>query len=135
MTVRNYLLCLFTFKQIIKYYINRGSPVYVCFIDASKAFDRVNHFKLFNKFIDRKVPLYVIKILCNWYGSQIFCVRWGAAISESFYIGSGVRQGGILSPYLFNVYLDDLSVRLNSAATGCNFKMICFIIILLMQMI
>jgi len=49
-------------------------------------------------------------------------VRWGAAVSEFFLVGNGVRQGGILSPYLFNVYLDDLCVRLNNAATGCNFN-------------
>ena len=47
------------------------------------------------------------------------CVRWGSAISSSFRVSNGVRQGGILSPYLFNVYVDDLSHTLNRCRTGC----------------
>ena len=42
-------LCVFTLKQIVEYYRTRSSPVYVCFLDASKAFDRVNHGVLFSK--------------------------------------------------------------------------------------
>ena len=47
------------------------------------------------------------------------CVRWGSSISASFRVSNGVGQGGILSPYLFNVYVDDLSQTLNSCITGC----------------
>ena len=47
------------------------------------------------------------------------CVRWGSSISSSFRVANGVRQGGILSPHLFNVYVDDLSQILNRCRTGC----------------
>ena len=47
------------------------------------------------------------------------CVRWGSSISSSFRVSNGVRQGGILSPHLFNVYVDDLSQTLNRCRTGC----------------
>ena len=40
-------------------------------------------------------------------------------MSEGFYVSNGVRQGGILSPYLFCLYMDDLSQRLNNIYTGC----------------
>ena len=47
-------------------------------------------------------------------------VRWGDAVSEPLKVSNGVRQGGgILSPYLFNVYMDDLSESLNKCRTGC----------------
>ena len=45
--------------------------------------------------------------------------QWGSSISSSFRVSNGVRQGGVLSPYLFNVYVDDLSQTLNRCRTGC----------------
>ena len=50
------------------------------------------------------------------------CVRWGGVYSSSFTVTNGVRQGGILSSYLFNVYVDDLSVKLNSCHVGCYYS-------------
>ena len=47
-------------------------------------------------------------------------IRWGNVMSESFNVSNGVRQGGILSPYLFNVYMDDLSLRLQKKYVGCK---------------
>ena len=54
-----------------------------------------------------------------WYDKQAMCVRWGNSLSNPFHVNNGVRQGGILSPYLFNVYMDDLSQSLNCCKTGC----------------
>ena len=45
-------------------------------------------------------------------------VRWGNTISSSFKVGNGVKQGGILSPVLFNIYMDKLSIALNDTAIG-----------------
>ena len=47
-------------------------------------------------------------------------VRWGNVMSKRFNVSNGVRQGGILSPYLFNVYMDDLSLRLKKNYAGCR---------------
>ena len=91
----------------------------MCFLDASKAFDRVKHSVLFDKLVQRGVPGYIVRILCYWYAQQTMCVRWGSSISASFRVSNGVRQGGILSPHLFNVYVDDLSQILNRCRTGC----------------
>ena len=44
----------------------------------------------------------------------------GSALSDSFFITNGVRQGGILSPLLFNVYMDDLSSSLSNTPIGCS---------------
>ena len=86
----------------------------ICFLDASKAFDRVNHQLLFQKLEHRGVPGYILRILIFWYENQTMYVRWGNLISEPFHVTNVVRQGGILSPYIFNVYIDDLSTRLNA---------------------
>ena len=61
----------------------------------------------------------IIKLLANWYSLQRMCVRWGSTCSDDFTVTNGVRQGGILSPYLFNVYMDELSVQLHKCMTGC----------------
>ena len=100
-------------------YRQLNSMVNLCFLDASKAFDRVNHGVLFDRLKERGVPVSIVKLLSNWYSKQKMCVRWGSTCSEVFTVTNGVRQGGILSPYLFNVYMDELSVKLNRCVTGC----------------
>ena len=87
-------------------------------LDASKAFDRLNYWLLFDKLIKKHVPLFIIKLLCFWYTSQKMFVRWGATTSTQFTVSNGVKQGGLISPILFNVYMDDLSIALNSSGIG-----------------
>ena len=86
-----------------KYYINKGSCVLGCFLDASKAFDMVDHTILFRKLVDRGLPLPVVRLLLCWYCSQQTKVRWGSCVSESFCVSNGVRQGSVLSPFQFAV--------------------------------
>ena len=113
-------MCIFTIKNVIDYYRRQKSAVFSCFLDASKAFDRVNHWTLFSKLINCKVPLLLVRLIVYWYRTQLFYIRWGPHMSNSFKISNGVRQGGILSPKLFAVYLDKLSVALNKSGIGCN---------------
>ena len=113
-------MCIFAIKNVIEYYTSQNSPVYTCFLDASKAFDRVNHWSLFTKLINRNVPLLFVRIIVFWYRAQLFCIMWGSCMSDSFRITNGVRQGGILSPRLFAVYLDELSKALIKLGIGCN---------------
>ena len=112
-------MCIFALKDIISKYRNQHSTMFLCFIDASRAFDRLNHYKLFDKMCQRGVPKYIIRVLAYWYAHQTMQVKWGNAMSENFHVSNGVRQGGILSPFLFNVYMDDLSRELNLCKTGC----------------
>ena len=112
-------MCVFTLKQVLDYYHSLSSPVYVAFMDASKAFDKVNHFHLLSKLIERDIPIIIVRLLYYWFRSQRFMVRWGNCVSQSFNVQNGVRQGGIGSPIFFNVYLDSLSTILNNSCTGC----------------
>ena len=111
-------LCIYALTEFIEYFKSRSTSVYVAFLDASKAFDKISHWTLFRKLIDRCVSLYLVMILCYWYQKQEMTVRWGACISDSFIVTNGVRQGGILSPQLFNIYIDGLSDILNASSIG-----------------
>lgn len=113
-------MCIYALKEIVHSYNAANSTVFLSFLDASKAFDRINHIKLFNKLSRRGTPPYIIRILMFWYSQQTMHVRWGDKLSASFNVTNGVRQGGILSPYLFNVYMDELSQHLSNCHTGCS---------------
>ena len=77
-------LCIYPLTKFIKYFKSRSTSVYVAFLDASKAFEKISYRILFRKLIDRGVPLYLVMILCYWYQKQEMTVRWGACISDSF---------------------------------------------------
>ena len=110
---------IYILKEMVDKYKSLNGGMCMCFVDASKAFDRVKHSVLLNKLTSRGVPGYIVKLLSYWYAKQTMRVRWGDYISSPFRVSNGVRQGGILSPYLFNVYMDDLSCLLNCCNTGC----------------
>ena len=105
-------------KEYTEYYNNRNTSVFVTMFDAGKAYDRVNFWLLFRKLLSRKVPLFSVRILAMWYTHQKMCIRWGNANSPSFTVTNGVKQSGIISPILLNVYTDGLSVLLNSSNIG-----------------
>ena len=92
--------------------------VYGCLLDASKAFDRVDHTLLFLKLLDKNLPIPITRFLLSWYSTQEAYICWNSKNSVSFPISNGVRQGGVLSPILFAVYLDDLLTRLTDAGVG-----------------
>ena len=112
-------LCIYALKEVIDKYKSLNGTIFMCFLDASKAFDKVNHGILFKKLLDHGVPIYIVRLLAFWYSNQLLCVRWAGMTSASFRMTNGVRQGGILSPYLFNLYMNDLSVKLSKCNTGC----------------
>jgi hypothetical protein len=68
---------LFTLKSSVEYFVERGSSVFVTFMDCSKAFDRISHYGLFNKLMLRGVPLCFLMILIFWYLNMSCCCKWG----------------------------------------------------------
>ena len=90
------------------------------FLDASKVFDRVDLGLLFQKLVKRGLPPPILNFLMSWYRSQKMRVQWSpGCLSNSFNISNGVCQGGILSPFLFAVYLDGLLDELSASGVGC----------------
>ena len=77
--------------------------IYFCFIDYAKAFDSVDHNKLWKILKEMCIPDHLTCLLRNLYAGQEATVRIGHGPTDWFQIGKGVRQGCILSPCLFNL--------------------------------
>ena len=114
------VVCSFVVQEVINYYTKNKGDVYTVLLDASKAFDRVNFIKLFEKLIEKNMCPLIIRYLLNSYINQKLNVRWNATLSDMFEVSNGVRQGGILSPILFGIYMDELLLRLKSSKIGCH---------------
>ena len=65
-------LCIYSLKEVIEFYKSQSSSVYVCFMDASKAFDRVNHWTLFKKLIDRGMPDVFVRLLSRPHTKNLY---------------------------------------------------------------
>ena len=91
--------------------------IYFCFIDYAKAFDCVDHNKLWKILKEMGTPDHLICLLRNPYADQEATARTGHGTTDLFQIGKGVRQGCILSPCLFNLYAEYLmrNTRLDEA--------------------
>ena len=105
--------------QTVDYYIDNGGKVYGLALDATKAFDRVEYSRLFALLIERGLnPLYV-RLILEMYTNQRMCVRYNGSKSEWFCPTNGVKQGGVLSPTLFAVYIDGMLKQLEACKVGC----------------
>ena len=80
--------------------------IYFCFIDYAKAFDCVDHNKLWKTLKEMGIPDHLTCLLRNLYAGQEATVGTGHGTTDWFQIGKGVRQGCILSPCLFNLYAE-----------------------------
>ena len=80
--------------------------IYFCFIDYAKAFDCVDHHKLWKILQEMGIPNHLTCLLRNLYAGQEATVRTGHGTIDWFQIGKGVHQGCILSPCLFNFYAE-----------------------------
>ena len=115
--------CTRVFKDTVNYYRQHGSHVFSCFIDFTKAFDNVDYWLLFSKLLDFSKSVacnLAVRLLGFWYSQQQMCIRWQNIESDYFGIANGVRQGGILSPYLFRVYIRDLIRAVVMSNIGCT---------------
>jgi len=94
--------------------------IYFCFTDYAKAFDCVDHNKLWEILKEMGIPDHLTCRLRNLYSGQEVTVTTGHGTTDWFQIGKGVRQGCILSPWLFNLYAEYImrNARLDEAQAG-----------------
>ena len=91
-----------------------------CFIDYAKAFDCVDHNKLWNILKEMEIPDHLTVLLRNLYAGQEATVRTRHGTTDWLQIGKGVHEGSILSPCLFNLYAEYnmRNARLDEAQAG-----------------
>ena len=112
--------CSWLVSEVVNHFLERGSNPIITLLDCSKAFDMCKFSILFTKLIDRGLPPIVVRTLIVVYEDQYAWVKWGGAKSKMFPIVNGTRQGSILSPALFEVYVDELLSELRSLGIGCH---------------
>ncbi len=112
-------MCSVILKEVVSHYIEGNSNVYCCLLDASKAFDKIHYGKLFRVLLDKHISPLVLRLLMNCYVRQCARVSWDNVMSEYFILSNGVKQGGVLSPKLFTVYIDSLLDELKQSGYGC----------------
>jgi retron-type reverse transcriptase len=88
-------------------------------LDIKKAFDSVVHDKLFASLENTGLPGPVVEIIRNWYSKLTVNVRWGNCFSDIFAVLNGTRQGSVISPTLFNVFVNLFIVQLRKLNAGC----------------
>ena len=79
----------------------------------SKAFDKVNHYALLMKLMKRLIPVPLLKIFEFWFDNSNTCIKWNNLMSTFIKLNFGVRQGSVLSPTFFAIYIDDIVTRNN----------------------
>jgi len=122
LSCRHAIYCV---RNVIGHYVNNGSTVNVCSLDLSKAFDRMNHYALFIKLMDRKLPNELLSLLEQWFSISVTCVRWAPCYSHFFSLLAGERQGGVLSPLLFAIFIDSPVDKVRLTGVGRYIWYLC----------
>ena len=101
------------YNLFVKYCKQRNGYMYGCFVDFRKAFDTIPRHLLFQKLLSHNITEKFYDSIDNMYTQALACIPLGEEITSSFRINQGVKQGCILSPLLFNIFLADLPDQLN----------------------
>ncbi len=109
-----------TFRCVVDHYVQNGTTINVCAMDLSKAFDRIIHHGLYIKLMKRRIPIQLLQVIEDWFRKCLTCVKWRGIFSGFFSLTTGTRQGGVLSPVFFNIYIDDVVSTVNNSGTGCH---------------
>ncbi len=109
---------IFATQEVIARYVREGSKVHMCLYDLQKAFDSVEYPVLLRRLFEVGVNGKAWRLLKNWYEGAKCQVRLGGALSETFEIRRGVKQGLILAPTLFLLIMDLLLHQLEASENG-----------------
>ncbi|XP_063966129.1 uncharacterized protein LOC135156775 [Lytechinus pictus] len=110
-------LCL---QLIIEVQQVEKRPTYVAFLDAEKAFDKVWHRGLLKKLRAAEPDHFILRTIESLYDGMYSLVYWDGKVSPPIHIQQGVRQGGVLSPSLYTLFIDGLIKTLRDKNLGCH---------------
>ena len=99
----------------------RGSSTFLCSLDAEAAFDAIPHSVLFHK-ASSALPDAHWRVLCQWYSQMTVQIKWANVIGAPIPVKRGTRQGGLSSPFLFNLFYKDLIEMLREAKCGVSIE-------------
>ena len=114
----------FMVRQLCEKYAAKGKDVYVAFLDLEKAYDRVDREALWKVLRIYGIGGRLLQAVESMYAGSKACVRVGSEVSEWFPVRVGVRQGCVMSPWLFNLYIDGVVREVNARVLGRGLKLL-----------
>lgn len=109
---------IFTLRALIEKYSHcHKQKIYACFVDFRKAFDSVWHEGLFHRILSYGIGGKFYDLLKSLYSRSTCAIKLGPNKTNTFSYRRGVRQGCILSPLLFNLFVNELPLSLNQNGT------------------
>ncbi len=115
-----------TVKNTIQFFNKKGNSVNLGLIDVRKAFDKVSVWGILILLQNNDVNSSIIDVMEHWFRVSVARVKWNDAFSMPIALSAGVRQGSILSPLLFSVYINILLIELEKTKLGCFINGRCF---------
>ena len=115
---------IFTVRQICEKYLGKGKDVYFAFLDLEKAYDRVDRDAMWNVLRLYGIGGRLLRGVKSFYVGSKACVRVGNEVSEWFPVRVGLRQGCVMSPWLFNLYMDGVAREVNARVLGRGLKLV-----------
>ncbi len=115
----------FNLHETLYHTVERNGKAYAALLDIRKAFDTVSHSGLISKLMQLKIPPIFVNIIKESYTDIFSSVRVNGYSSRPFKLKQGVRQGGVLSSFLYLVYINDLLKELEESELGaciCDLK-------------
>ena len=112
---------IFTLRNIIETCAEWNTPVHINFVDFQKAFDSIHRNTLWKILRSYGIPIKLVTIISKFYENFEACVAVDNKTTDYFGIGTGVRQGCILSPILFLLVIDWIMKQTNNKPRGLNF--------------
>ena len=112
------IMTSFTLQETVNHFIERGSKVYCCMLDAASAFDHVWQDGLFYKLFNVGINGRLWRVLRSAYSNVRSCVSFDGILSRWFDVRQSVRQGGVLSAWLYVIFINALPDTLENNNVG-----------------
>ena len=115
---------VFAVSQVCEKYLANGKDVFWAFVDLEKAYDTIDRHDMWQMLRVHGVGGKLLKALQSFYVDSRACVRVGNDASEWFPVNVGLRQGCVMSPWLFTVYMDGVVQEVNVRVLGKGLELL-----------